>query len=116
MKQEREIAVTIYPEEGNFPAIAKALLAVADHPSQVRSVSHPRAGFEVPEDVYDRFEAAQHRDEGQAPDPIATPALPETLKRRPGRPRKNPVPDPVEMVVPLQDPGTSVINNASKEE
>lgn len=87
MKQERETAVTIYPEEGNFPAIAKALLAVAEHPNQVRSVSHPRAGFEVPEDLYDRFEGNDSPDETPA-----VPALPETLKRRPGRPRRNPEP------------------------
>lgn len=90
MKQQREATVTIYPEEGNFSSIAKALLAVADHPNQVRSVSHPKAGFEVPEDLYDRFEAAQSQDE--APAPASRPELPETLKRRPGRPRKNPEP------------------------
>lgn len=79
-----DVTVTIYPEEGNFPAVAKALLAVADHPSQVRSVSHPRAGFEVPEEVYNRFEAAQNTDAPSAG------AETEPVKRRPGRPRKNP--------------------------
>lgn len=82
-----DVKVTIYPEEGNFPAVAKALLAVANHPNQVRSVSHPRAGFEVPEDVYDRFEAAQTAEPSnthQEP-PAGDPA---PVRRRPGRPRK----------------------------
>lgn len=79
--------VTVYPEEGRFPEIARALLAVADHPNQVISVSHPRAGFLVPEEVFERFEAVQ--------DPIG--GTPEEIprRRRPGRPRKTePVVDP----------------------
>lgn len=79
--------VTIYPEEGNFPAIARALLEAADHPSQVLSVSHPKAGFIVPADVFDRFEAAQNRSGNGAPS-MDEPTLPQTLRRKPGRPRK----------------------------
>jgi len=75
------VDVTVYPEEDNFPTIAKALLKAADHPSQVRSVSHPRAGFIVPEEVFERFAAGQPS-QGNAP-------AEEPVKRRPGRPRKN---------------------------
>lgn len=81
------MTVTVYPEEGNFPAVARVLLEAADHPSQVRSVSHPRAGFEVPEAVYERFEELMGRgktDSAQQDSPDATP-----VKRRPGRPRKD---------------------------
>jgi hypothetical protein len=85
-----DVTVTVYPEEGNFPAIAKALLKAADHPGQVVSVSHPRAGFIVPEHVFERFEAARPADPGQDE------AVPEPRKRRPGRPpgRVRRTPDP----------------------
>lgn len=66
-----------------FPAIAKRLLEAADHPSQVVSVSHPRAGFVVPKDVFDRFEQGDP-DQEKAQEPVT-----EIPKRRPGRPRKN---------------------------
>lgn len=75
--------VTVYPESGNFPAVAKALLEAADHPSQVVSVSHPRAGFIVPEEVFVRFEA--DKTDGDNADEVEE--VPR--KRRPGRPRKN---------------------------
>lgn len=75
--------VTVYPEEGNFPAVARGLLEAADHPSQVVSVSHPRAGFIVAEDVFKRFEAAQPK---QTAEDNQAPAQPR--KRRPGRPSK----------------------------
>lgn len=81
------VFVTVYPEEGNFPAVAKALLAVADHPYDVVSVSHPRAGFKVSEELFERFEAA-----GRTKDPrpqAQAPQESESVKRRPGRPRKN---------------------------
>lgn len=84
-----DVTVTVYPEHGNFGVIARGLLAAADHPGQVLSVSHPRAGFIVPEHVFDRFEAANANgsaasDEGAK----AVAPVPATLKRRPGRPRK----------------------------
>lgn len=72
--------VKIYPEEGNFPAIARALLDAAEHPNQVRYVSHPKAGFEVPEDVFLRFETAMEPAEPQAQ---------EDAPKRRGRPRKD---------------------------
>ena len=92
-----ETGWTVYPEEGNFPAVAKALLAVADHPNQVRSVSHPRAGFHVPDDVFERFTQADRVDpvgpmmalgpERLVAEPQQQPQ--ELPKRRGGRPRKN---------------------------
>jgi hypothetical protein len=82
-----DVKVTVYPEPGMFPVVARGLLAAADHPSQVVSVSHPRAGFQVPQEVFDRFEAqAPSTDEG-VPD-LQAPVT-EARKRRPGRSRKN---------------------------
>lgn len=68
--------VTVIPEEGNFPAVAKALLEAADHPGQVRMVTWPQSGFQVPEEVFERFEAARE------------PESQEPRRRKPGRPRK----------------------------
>lgn len=82
------VFVTVYPEEGNFPAVAKALLAVADHPYDVVSVSHPRAGFKVSEELFERFEAAGQTEESNVAQG-APPGETEPVKRRPGRPRKN---------------------------
>lgn len=79
--------VTILPEPGEAPRIAQELLAVADDPSQVQVVSHPHFGFRVPEDVFDRFQATQ----GAQPQGDLQPEEPR--KRRPGRPRKNPLPE-----------------------
>jgi len=43
-----DVTVTVYPEEGEFSRIAKALLEAADHPYQVLTTSNPRMGFIVP--------------------------------------------------------------------
>lgn len=90
----------VYPEEGNFPTIARHLLAVAEHPYEVRSVTHPRAGFEVPEELFERF--LEHRRtlgleemggpiESWLPERFVEdePVQEEPRKRRPGRPRKD---------------------------
>jgi len=79
--------VTVYPEPGMFPAIGRALLAVADHPRDVVYVSSPRAGFIVPEDLFSRFEAAQGTPESGPQHGLQTEEVPR--KRRPGRPRKD---------------------------
>ena len=79
--------VTVYPEEGNFPVVARGLLAAADHASQVRFVSHPRAGFIVPQDVFERFEATQPA--ATQEERAAQTAQGQPPKRRGGRPRKN---------------------------
>lgn len=79
-----DVTVTVYPEEGEFSRIAKALLAVADSPYQVVTVSNPRMGFRVPEEVFDRFHAQQAQEwEEQDEAPQQEPP-----KRR-GRPRKS---------------------------
>lgn len=104
--------ITVYPEEGNFPFIARALLDAAEHPSQVRSVSHPRAGFEVPADVFDRFVAAQPDVETGQPQPD-TP-VGESRKRRGGRTRKEPLLTPEELAAAIAE-GTPD-SDASKEE
>jgi hypothetical protein len=80
------VDVTVIPEQGNFPAVARALLDAADHPSQVRMVTYPAAGFLVPEDVFRRFEANNPTDA----DTQETPA-----PRRRGRPRKAATTEPV---------------------
>lgn len=79
-----DVTVTVYPEEGEFSRIAKALLAAADSPYQVVTVSNPRMGFIVPEEVFDRFHAQQAQ-EWEARD--EQPQEQEAPKRR-GRPRK----------------------------
>ena len=87
-----DVTVTVYPEDGNFPSVAKALLEAADHPGQVRYVSHPRAGFEVPEEVFEIFRVAYDKETGtDTPEKQETEAEPR--KRRPGRPRKNTEPE-----------------------
>lgn len=93
--------VTIYPEEGNFPAIARALLEAADDPRDVAYVSHPKAGFIVSEEVYERFEDLMGQDPSSTHQDDS-PAQTEPRKRRPGRPRKN--------------PDSQTNDNASKEE
>lgn len=84
-----DVTVTVYPEEGEMQRIAKALLAVADHPYQVLTVSNPRFGFKVPEEVFNRFHAAQEQAWETEEDEVAQE---ETPKRR-GRPRRNPMPE-----------------------
>lgn len=103
-----DLTVTVYPEEGNFTAVAQGLLAAADHPGQVRYVSHPKAGFIVPEKVFERFEAAVPNG---TPDPV--PVQPEPRKRRGGRVRKNLL-TPEELAAAIAEGSTG--SDASKEE
>lgn len=88
-------SVTVYPEQGEFPRIARALLDAADDPKQVMVVSHPRMGFVVPEDVFDRFQAVQQeaweREEEGETSPVEPDSSPPPKRR--GRPRKNPAPE-----------------------
>jgi hypothetical protein len=76
--------VTVYPEEGQAPRIARALLEAADDPRLVRVVSHPRFGFIVPREVFERFERFEAAQDHQEVPPVQT----EPPKRRAGRPRK----------------------------
>lgn len=76
--------VTVIPEEGELSNIAKALLAVANHPYEVQTVSHPHKAFRVPEDLFARFQAGQKEAVEQTE---AEPVQPVEPKRR-GRPRK----------------------------
>lgn len=89
--------VTVYPEEGEFPRIARALLAVADSPAQVQVVSHPQMGFVVPEEVFDRFQAAEQADWEAGDDSSVTsdpaPQADLVTPKRRGRPRKHPLPE-----------------------
>lgn len=49
--------ITVIPEPGLKKEVAKRLLSVAQHPNQVRVVTYPQFGFEVPADVFIAFEA-----------------------------------------------------------
>lgn len=86
--------VTVYPEEGEMGRIAKALLAVADHPYDVRTVSNPRMGFIVAEELFERFHALEQQ-AWEAEDESDTEPVREheTVPKRRGRPRKNPLPE-----------------------
>ena len=77
--------MTVIPEEGELTRIAKELLAVAEHPYEVQAVSHPHRAFRVPEDLFDRFQAAQRED---AEESVAS-DVPQQKRR--GRPRKQQV-------------------------
>lgn len=79
-----DVTVTVYPLEGEASRIAKALLAVADHPFDVKVVSHPKFGFIVPEEVFERFQAAPKEDAVQESAEVAD--APQQKRR--GRPRK----------------------------
>lgn len=50
------VFVTVIPEPGLSKEVAKRLLSVAEHPYQVRTVTYPQFGFEVPGHVFLRFE------------------------------------------------------------
>lgn len=89
------VDVIITPEPGQHKAIAQLLLSVADTPYQVRSVMTPAQGFEVPEALFDKFEAV-YKPEQQSDDTSdvsrETEGTPqETVTAAPkkrGRPRK----------------------------
>lgn len=98
------VTVAVYPEEGEFPRIAKALLQAADHPRQVLTVSNPRMGFVVPEDVFNRFHKAQEAAWEQEDAPVAQ-EEPPAPKRR-GRPRKQAAP-PAEPIAALTSDATA---------
>jgi hypothetical protein len=49
----------ILPEEGEFDAVAKQLLELADHPRDVATTSEgPRLGFQVSDELYERYQEA----------------------------------------------------------
>lgn len=50
------VFVTVIPEPGLSKEVAKRLLSVAEHPYQVRTVTYPQFGFEVPGHIFLRFE------------------------------------------------------------
>lgn len=83
--------VTVIPEPGLNRDVAKRLLSVADHPNQVRTVTYPQFGYEVPGDVFTRFEALGPMGEPEPKAPIVFTdgdTDPAALKRR-GRPKKS---------------------------
>jgi hypothetical protein len=81
-----DVTVTVYPLEGEASRIAKELLSAASHAYEVRVVSHPKFGFVVPEDVFERFQqAAAQMMETQVPE---AEEQGEPQQKRRGRPRK----------------------------
>lgn len=62
------VTLIITPEPGQQVAIAKLLLSLADHPAQVQSVSWPSQSFAVPQELFDKFEAAYHPDTSDVKD------------------------------------------------
>lgn len=78
--------VTVYPDPGNEAVIARALLAAAEHPSQVRTTGRlggqlGSVAFVVPEEVFEAFKKA-HEETRKAPEE----EKPEPARKR-GRPR-----------------------------
>lgn len=85
MRRLREVGdpvdiVIITPEPGRQAEIGQRLLALAEHPSQVRWVTWPRAGYSVPAELFHKFETDT---DGADEEPTEQ----EPPKRR-GRPRK----------------------------
>lgn len=81
----------ISPEPGKVKEIGKRLLQLAETPRDVQWVTWPQAGYSVPLELFQRFDA-----DGDEPEA----AEEETPKKRRGRPRKE----------------TSTDNNTSEEE
>lgn len=48
--------VIISPEKGKVKEIGKRLLELADHPHQVHWVTYPQAGFQVPLELFVKFD------------------------------------------------------------
>jgi hypothetical protein len=90
--------MTVFPEPGEVKAVAKLLLALADHPNQVATTLDPTIGFKVPAWLYETFTAVwDQRDREDLELVDATAVIPassgaeegvESVKRKPGRPRK----------------------------
>lgn len=71
--------VIITPEPGRQKEIGQQLLALADHPSQVQWVTYPETGFQIPLELFAKFDA-----NGDEPAAVEE----DTPRRRRGRPRK----------------------------
>jgi hypothetical protein len=90
--------MTVFPEAANVKAVAKLLLELADHPNQVMTTLDPTLGFKVPAWLYETFVATWDQRGVEDPELVdATAVIPassdvkevtETVKRKPGRPRK----------------------------
>lgn len=49
--------VIITPEPGKAKEIGQRLLALADHPYQVQWVTYPQTGFQIPLELFAKFDA-----------------------------------------------------------
>lgn len=89
--------VIVSPGKGRHKEVGRQLLALADHPSQVQWVTWPAAGFSVPVELFEKFEA------GAVQVPLPSPQLEAPPAKRRGRP-------------PRKQPETSTDNTTSEEE
>ncbi len=94
--------MTIFPDAPEVKEVAKLLLELADHPSQVRTTLDPTIGFVVPFWLYESFVATWDlklgtdtviREQILAGEDIPVSATVEAAteapaRRKPGRPRK----------------------------
>jgi hypothetical protein len=71
----------IYPKHNKEAETARTLLALADNPMDVKTITDSGLAFVVPEELYERYLASFEV-------PQETPADVERAARRPGRPRK----------------------------
>lgn len=72
--------IIVTPEPGRHAEIGQQLLALADHPYDVKWVTWPTAGYQIPLSLFEKFEQANGHpayEEESAPEP----------KKR-GRPKK----------------------------
>lgn len=81
------MAVIITPEPGRHKEIGQQLLALAGKPGEVRWVTWPKAGFQVSDELFAKFDT-EHDDTTELVDGGETETVKDTPKRR-GRPRKH---------------------------
>ena len=68
--------VIITPEPGRQVQIGRKLLDLADHPNQVQWVTYPQAGFQIPLELFARFDA-----DGDEPEAAEEAPLPRRRRR-----------------------------------
>lgn len=74
---------TVYPKHGEEGNVARTLLALADDPMHVKTITDNGFAFLVPEYLLDRYVRSTVAQE-EKPDALGD----EQVRRRPGRPRK----------------------------
>lgn len=86
--------MTIFPDASEVKEVAKLLLELADHPSQVSTTLDPGLGFVVPEWLFVAFREVWDlklgKDVVPAAEVVSEPqeVIETPARRKPGRPRK----------------------------